>query len=155
MRTFKAIRLLGAVAIAMAITGTASCTHSKSSDPLDEAYGRLVLALGDSSLSMWKRATARIMLSEGDKDVIPVLISALGDKRTFDPEYMGPGASFDDEPKLQTVGQVCEVILYRVISGREPRRYHVSDWVNWWEQNQSKNLSEIIEMVRANSEPIK
>jgi hypothetical protein len=155
MRDFKAIRFLGAAAIVAAIAGTAACTQSRGSDPLDEAYGRLVFALGDSSLSMWKRATARIMLSEADKDVIPVLISALGDKRTFDPEYIGPGASFDAKPQIQTVGLVSEVILYRVISGREPRRYHVFDWGRWWEQNQSKKLSEIIEMVRANSEPIK
>jgi hypothetical protein len=134
---------------------TSSCANGSRGDSLSGAYAQLVQALGDPALSMWKRETAKSMLSEGDKEVIPVLISALGDRRTFDPEYVDPSASIDAKPRIQTVGEVCERVLYGVISGHQLRRYYVADWPAWWDQHKSKDLSEIIAMVRANSVPSK
>jgi hypothetical protein len=100
---------------------------------------------------MWKKESARSMLTKGEKEVIPVLIAALQDGRTFDPEYLSPTASPDSKPRILTVGRTCEQIREQVISGGEVRRYYVSDWEEWWEKNKTKTLYEIILMVRANS----
>jgi hypothetical protein len=123
-------------------------------DALGSAYISLIATLGDNSLSMRKKETAKAMLAQGHKDVIPFLIGALQDQRVFDPKYLSPSAAPDAKPRIQTVGMVCESILYQIILGDVPRVYRVADWNSWWAQNKNKSLSEIVTMVYANSTPV-
>ena len=148
--------MVNKVALVLMFAGvTASCEGKGNGkgNSLDIAYSDLVLALGDPSLSMRKKETARSMLAKADQDVIPILIASLGDKRVFDPEYKSPSSAAATKPRICTVGEMCDAILYRVISGDQVTQYEVSNWETWWQQNKGKRLHEIIQMVRSETGP--
>lgn len=113
---------------------------------LSDVYDRLVIALGDQNLSLEERQTAMRMLKQGDKKVIPVLIARLTDGRTFNPsveDLSGP-ADGPKEKYSMTVGMACEDILYSIVRAGGKAGPVIQNWKEWWRQNESKSLPEII-----------
>jgi hypothetical protein len=142
---------LAVLLLAMAV----SCSTQPSVDSLSEAYHNLAGALGDATISLEKHHKAANLLSEGDKEVIPVLIAHLGDQRIFNPNYREVSESSDADrtvpTRVMTVGEMCNLLLYEVVYGdtRIPQEALVPDWNKWWEANKNRTLSELREETKS------
>lgn len=145
------------IATILTVASVCSCCSRPHGDPLGHAYHDLIEALGNQSLSVPQRHTARFMLVQAhSRDVLPLLISSLQDTRVHDPEASGPGEPADGSTHIvETVGKTCEAMLYEIVLRGEPRRaFRITDWNQWWEANRDKDMGSICdEAIRQNGPP--
>jgi hypothetical protein len=124
-----------------------SCSAAPQENSIVQAYRSLLDAMGEPQLSRADHFGAFWMLEHGGKDLIPLLIDHLEDKRVFDPEAEPPGAPADGSVHVaQTVGSACEMILYRILLPRNAReKFTVENWKQWWAERSMKSLGELRE----------
>ena len=122
-------------------------------DHLTQAFEQLVIAMGDSRLSVSERHAIRYMLIEGgSKRLIPILIEHLADGQVFDPKAHGPNSPADPDEGtfVETVGMACERTLYDILLNRHLRNeFRVQDWKAWWKDNKDRTMAEICDLAQA------
>jgi len=149
------MKLLGTITL-VAVGVFVSCAQlPPRGTSLSQACDNLLVALGDQRISVGERSMAWWMLSHGNKNLFPVLIEHLDDRRVHDPAaLLDDGSSADDSTtQVVTVGMACEHLLYHIIlRGEGWRGFRVADWPAWWAAHKDKSMEDICGEARAENE---